>query len=145
VVTEHPPLSGDAASEHLVAVLTLWGVAGGFGLAMILSGFHGGDAVLGLAGFAVIIAGFVAHVLVNNAWRTRFSALQTVTGMAGFCVAVLSYVAGWLFGPGYAGPDVQIGLGGFAAIVIAYLIYVFTMFGIGGAFSKLNRRRRRAD
>ena len=140
--TQHPALPEDDASEHLLAVLTLWGVAGAFGLGLILSGFHDASIELGLLGFGCIIAGFVAHVLVNHEYRTRFSQRQIVAGLSLFCVAVLSFVASWLADPGFGTAGIAIGLGGFAALVLMFLVYIVSMHGVRGAFSMFHRRRR---
>ena len=138
-----PALTGEKATEHLLAVVTLWAVSGAFGLALILSGFRDSAIVLGLLGFACIIAGFVAHVIVNSVFETRFSQLQVVAGMSGFCVAVLSFMASWLLDPQFGVAGITIGLGGFAGVILAFLVYLVAMHGMRGAFSMFHRRRAR--
>lgn len=136
-------MTGEKATEHLLAVVTLWGVAGAFGLGLILSGFHDGSVAVGLLGFAVVIAGFVAHTIVNSVYATRFSPLQIVAGMVLFCVGVLSFLASWLLDPQFGPAGVAIGLGGFAAVIVAFIAYVVSAHGLGGAFSLFHRRRAR--
>lgn len=123
------------ATERRLAVVTSWSMFGSFALALILSGFSAGSLVWGLAGFAVVLSGLVAHVLINSVYRTDFTAGEIVLGFIVFGIAVLSFLIAWLFDPAFGRANVIIGLAGFAAIVAAFLAYVVIRFGLRGAFS----------
>lgn len=138
-----PAMTDEKATEHLLAVVTLWGGFGAFSFALVLSGFHDSDVVMGLLGFAAVIAGFVGHVIVNSVYGRAFSQLQVAFGMGTFCVAVLCFMAAWLATPGFGVAGIAIGLGGFAAMVAAFLIYLVSKHGMRGAFSMFHRKRRR--
>jgi hypothetical protein len=130
-----------AETERTLAVVTNWGLFGGFGLCFVLSGFANEAVAVGLIGFAAFVAGFAAHVIINRWFSSGFSDVEIVVGFIVFCVSVLCFLAAWVFGRQFGHAGVVIGLSGFAAVIGCFLVYVVATYGIGGASSMFHRRR----
>jgi hypothetical protein len=130
-------------AERLLAVVTLWGFFGAFGIGLVLTGFHQDHVPLGLLGFACFVAAFVAHVIVNHVFDARFSSLQVVVALLVFCLAAPCFLPSWLLDPHFDTAGVIIGVAGFAAVVASFLIYLVSMYGLRGAFSMFHRMRPR--
>ena len=70
-----------ASLERRLAVMTHWGLAGSFGMAFLLSGFNASDWTCGLLGYALLIGGFVGHVLINHYFDSGFNAGEVALGL----------------------------------------------------------------
>jgi hypothetical protein len=121
--------------ERRLAVVTSWSLFGGFGLALIQSGMAHAAIPIGLAGCALLVAGFVAQVIVNAVYGGGFTAGEVAFGFAVFGVAVVGFVASWILDPAYGAAQVTIGLTGIAAMIVAFLVYLVTRYGLKGSFS----------
>ncbi|MBX6321361.1 MAG: hypothetical protein IRY94_06000 [Rhodospirillaceae bacterium] len=130
-------------AERRLAVVTSWAVSGGFGLACILTGFRDAQEVPGLIGFAVVIAGLVAHVIINRVFGTGFTNGEIVLGFIIFGVALLVFMAAWIADPAFGEARVVIGLAGFAAIIACFIAYIVTKHGLKGSFSMFHLMRDR--
>jgi len=129
--------------ERRLATTTLWGLFGSFALSFILTGFGNGSPVWGLAGFALLVAGLVAHVIINQFYRTSFSSGETVLGFLVFGVALLIFLSAWIFDRSFGETNGLIGLAGFAAIIAFFVAYLVIKFGLRGAFSMFHQLGRR--
>jgi hypothetical protein len=129
--------------ERRLAVTTVWGLFGSFALCSVLSGFSEGNLVWGLVGFAVLVAGLVAHVIINWRYRTGFSSGETVLGFLVFGIALLVFLWTWIFDRNFGETNGLIGLAGFGAIIACFVAYVVIKFGLRGAFSMFHQLRRR--
>ncbi len=127
------------AQEHRLAVMTVWAFFGAFGICLILSGFTEDSPLAGLGGFAMIIAGFIAHVIANRVYATGFTQPQIALGLGGFAVGALCYIASVLFNPGFGEADVGIGLLGFTALASAFVIYIIVNYGVRGSYQMVYR------
>jgi len=123
------------ATERSLAIVTNWGVFGSFALGFAMSGFVGGQVAAGLVGFALVVAGFAAHVIINQLFGTGFSRGEIVVGFMAFGVALLSFIAAWLFDPHFGAAGVTVGLVGFGAIIVSFMVYLVTKYGLKGSFS----------
>ncbi len=130
-------------TERRLAVVTSWAVFGTFGLACILTGFSAAQVVPGLIGFAVVIAGLVAHVIINRVFGTGFTNGEIVLGFITFGVALLAFMAAWVSDPAFGEARVIIGLAGFAAIIACFIAYIVTKHGLRGSFSMFHLVRNR--
>lgn len=129
-------------NEHHLAVMTSWGLFGTFGPAFIASGFSHASMVSGLLGFAILVAGFVAHVVINAIYRTDFSRGEAALAFVLFAVSALAFVIAWIAVPDFGTARAVTGLGGFAAIFATFVFYMVTRFGMRGSFEMFDEIRR---
>ncbi len=129
-------------TERRLAVIANWGLFGAFGLGLIQSGIGSGAVVVGLVGFALILVGFVSQVIINRFYGDGFTTGEVALGFIAFGIAVLGFVASWIFDPTFGTTDIVIGLSGFAAIIIAFIVYLVTKYGLKGSFSMFHQMGR---
>ena len=128
-------------SERQLAVITSWGLFGSFAFCFVLSGFARADMLLGLAGFALFVAAFVTHVIVNWIFATDFSSGEAALGFVVFVIAALGFIASWLFDPHFTPVNLATGLIGFGALVASVVFYLFTKYGMRGSFTLFDHIR----
>jgi hypothetical protein len=128
-------------TERRLAVITNWGFVGSFGLCLIMSGFNDSQLALGLVGFAVLIAGFVSHLIIGNLFGAIFNGGEVIVGFILFGIGLLAFTATWILDPRFDSADVTIGLAGFAGIIACFIVYVVTRFGLKGSFSMFHQLR----
>jgi hypothetical protein len=133
------PLNANDAQEHRLAVMTSWAFFGSFGVCLILSGFAEESPIAGLSGFATLIVGFIAHVIINSIFRADFTQPQIALGLGSFTVGVLCYIASLLFNPGFGEIDVATGLVGFSALAATFVIYIVINYGVLGSYQMVYR------
>lgn len=86
-------MAGDESVESRIAVLTNWGFLGAFGVGFVLSGFRSDSYLLGLLGFALLAAAFVAHLIIN-----RIYAIEFAEGEIAAAFAIFGLAFAWLRG-----------------------------------------------
>ena len=105
-------------------------------------GFNAGGWPFITAGFAVLIAAFAGHVIVNVALGTRFTSKEVALGLVVYCAGLLAAGLATLLFPvfrsHYALP-VSLGFLGTAAAVIFTMIL---WLGLRGAFNSFDVIRR---
>lgn len=89
------------------------------------------------AGFAVIHAAFVGHIIANAVLGTGFTAGETALGLAAFAAALVALLVSALFGQTEARLFLPVGLG-LASLVVAVVLYLVIAFGPRGAFGKFD-------
>lgn len=130
-------LSEDEASEQLdrhALVLAVWLPAGFVALGLLLYGFSAGGAWWVAAGFAALLAGFAAHVIVNAGLGTSFTPREAGLGMALYATGLVALVLAVLLGDGFAARFFLPVAGGMIALLLAVLFYMLTRFGTRDAF-----------
>jgi len=105
-------------------------------------GFGAGDWPFISAGFAVLIAAFAGHVIINVTLGTRFTVREVAFGLVVYCAGAIVFGFAMLLSPNfrsdYALP-VSLGLlGTAAAIVITMILWL----GLRGAFESFDVIRR---
>ena len=110
--------------------MTSWGLLGSFGLCFAI------------AGFALIAAGYGAHVLINHIYGAGFSKGETALGLGLFTLAALGFVASWILLPGFGWPRIAIGLIGFSALIACFVSYMFARHGVRGSFEMFDELRK---
>ena len=120
--------------ERDLLVFAIWSVSGVAGLAFLIEGFANDSYYIALVGIAIVVAGFIAHMIVNAVLRTSFGAGETVLGIGVFGILALSFIAGWARGA-LSEQDYWSGLTFFAVIGTGLPIYLATRHGMRGAFS----------
>ena len=129
-------------NEHHLAVMTNWALFGTFGPAFVITGFNGPSLAAGLFGFAILIGGFAAHIVVNVIYRTDFSKGQAALAFVLFALGALAFAVSWIAVPGFGIARATIGLGGFTAIFAAFVFYMFARHGVRGSFEMFDEIRK---
>lgn len=127
--------------ERRLAVMTNWGFFGSFGLCFALTGFRHGDALAGLAGFALLAAAFGAHVIINQIWRTKFTKGEVALGFVVYALSLTSFVVSWIALPEFGGANIAIGLLGFGLLLGAFLFYMIANHGVRGSIDMIDAIR----
>ena len=70
-----------------------------------------------------------------------FSKGEVALGLTIFGISVLAFVGSWLFDPSFNRMDSLIGLAGFGSIVIGFIVYLVTKFGLKESYSMIRRTR----
>lgn len=129
------------ATEKRLAVATSWALFAPFGLCFVLSGFAlpRWEEILG--GFALFVAGFISHVIINAVFQTGFTQGEVITGFVAFGVGLSCFIVSTLAGIGLSRPEIGSGIAGFAALILCFIVYMVTKFGLKGAFSQFHLKR----
>jgi hypothetical protein len=131
----------DALDRHAL-VMAVW-------LPLVLVAavaFHYGFAAGGWpfisAGFAVLIAAFVGHVIVHVILATRFTPREVALGLVIYCTSLLSFGFAMLLSSGFQSLyvlPVSVGLLCMAAVIVITMIL---WLGLRGAFESFDVIRR---
>lgn len=131
----------DADSEHRLAVLTSWAIFGSFSLGITLSGFRADQLLIICAGYLLLVAGFVSHIVINRIYRMDFRSGEIATAIAAFGVAVLSFMASWALDSGFSQTAVLGAVIGGVVVIGCFVAYLATRYGMKGAFSMFHTHR----
>jgi len=123
--------------ERGIVVFCDWAVFGFIGLGFLLEGGARDSFPIGLIGVAGIAAGFAGHIIINSVFGQSFTFGETALGLALFAISVLGVFAGWLEGA-MSLTDFHIGLSLLAVLVVGFLVYVVTRYGVRGAFHRFD-------
>ena len=105
-------------------------------------GFGAGDWPFISAGFAVLIAAFAGHVIINVTLGSRFTVREVAFGLVVYCAGVIVFRFAMLLSPIFRSEfalPVSLGLLGTAAAIIATMIL---WLGLRGAFESFDVIRR---
>ena len=130
----------DRLDRHAL-VLAVWLPAGFVALGLLHYGFGAGGAWWVVAGFAAVLAGFVAHVVVNAVLGSSFTARETGLGMVLFATGLVALVLAVLMGDGFATRFFLPVAGGMIGLLLAAVFYLLTRFGTRAAFDKFDSIR----
>ena len=138
-----------AGLDRHALVLAAWLPAGFVALSLFRYGFGAGGAWWLAGGFAAILAGFVAHIVINAVLATNFSPREVALALVLFLAAALAFVLATLIVAGFAGRHflpVTLGMAALATVVIFYMV---ARHGTRGAFDAFdiirNNNPRRAS
>lgn len=132
-------MSKPAMVERDLLVFSIWAVLGFGGLALVLEGFSRDSYFVSLAGTIAIVAGFVAHIVVNAIFSTGFRPGEAALGISAFGALALAFIGGWAVG-GLSPADYWSGLTLFAMLAFGLPAYLSTRYGLRGAFSRFHVR-----
>ncbi len=124
-------------TERQLLVFATWCVCGFAGFAFLLEGFSRDAYLISLIGIAFVVAGFVAHIVINAIFGTGFSQGETALGIGSFGVVVAAFAGGWIAGE-YGQSDIWSGLTLIVIISVGLLAYLSTRYGMRGAFSQFH-------
>ncbi len=124
--------------ERRLAVVTNWGFFASFGMGFVLSGFSGASWSMGLLGYALLVAGFIGHLIINQVFETGFSSGEVALGLVAFGISALSFIGSWLFDPGFGSVNLGIGLAGFGAMAACLVGYLIVRYGMRGSYQVIH-------
>ena len=130
-------MEADKTNERAVLVFCNWLVFGLIGLGFLLEGGARENVLIGMIGIIGIIAGFVVHIIINHISSTGFTLGEVALGLVLFALGAVKFILSWIIG---AMPLVafRIGLLLLAVLVVGFLVYVATSYGVAGAFRKFD-------
>ncbi len=130
------------ATHRRLAVASSWALLGPFALCLVLSGFTLPLPWAILGGFALLVAAFISHLVINAVFHSGFTTGEIVAGFVAFGIGLIAFIASVLAGPPMAAAQFAAAIAGFAALVLCFLAYLITKFGLKGAFSRFHMRSR---
>ena len=133
--------SGAEASDRLdrhALVLAVWLPAGFAALALLHHGFGPGGPWWVAAGFAAVLAGFSAHVIVNAGLGTTFTQREAGLGIVVYATGIVAIVLAVLLADGFAARFLLPVAGGMIALLLAALFYMLTRFGSRDTFDRFD-------
>ena len=92
------PTPTDRFHRHAL-VMAVWIPVGFVAVALLHLGLRGGGAWWIAGGFALLLAGFVGHIIINAVTGLHFTPGETALGAVGYALALLALVLGWLLNP----------------------------------------------
>jgi hypothetical protein len=137
---DDPPV---AIVEKRLAVVTNWSLFASFGMCFILSGFNGPSWGMGLLGYALLVLGFVGHLIINHVFETGFSAGEVALGLVLFGISALSFIASALFSARFGPENLGLGLAGLGALASCLVFYLVIRYGMRGTWVLIHTLRHR--
>ena len=132
------PTPTDRFHRHAL-VMAVWIPVGFVAVALLHLGLRGGGAWWIAGGFALLLAGFVGHIIINAVTGLHFTPGETALGAVGYALALLALVLGWLLNPEGIADGVFLAFGtGLAALLAAVITYLLIAFGPRGAFARFD-------
>lgn len=132
------PQSPDDALDRHALVSAVWLPAGIVALGLFHHGFAGGGPWWVVAGFAALLAGYAAHVLVNAALSAPFTRYEVALALVVYAATGLALVLAVLFQPGFAASFFLAVAGGMAGLAAAVVFYMVTTLGARAAFGQFD-------
>lgn len=129
-------------TERKLVVTTSWGFFGSFGVCLICSGFNAASLPAGLSGFALMVAGFVSHVIINHVFRIGFTEGEVAFGLGAYAVALLIFAVSWVLLPHFGFVEIVIGISGFTALSACFVFYMVASHGVRGSIEMLDEIRK---
>ncbi len=127
----------DALDRHAL-VIAIWAPLVLIAAAAFHYGFAAGGWPFISGGFAVLIAAFVGHVIINVILGTRFTPGEVALGLVIYCTSVLAFGFATLLSPGFQSLymlPVSVGLLCIAAVTVITMIL---WLGLRGAFDSFD-------
>ena len=128
------PDSALAALDRHALIMTLWLPAALVAAALMHFGLGAGGTAAMTSAFAVILAAFVGHVIVNTVTGTAFTARELALGMVLYLAALLAFGLSALVDPVLWDGRLWAVNGGFLALFFAAIFYLVTARGVRNAF-----------
>lgn len=123
-----------AALDRHALVITLWLPAALVAAALMHFGRGAGGIAATVSAFAVILAAFVGHVIVNTITSTAFTVRELALGLVLYLAALLAFGLSALVDPARWDGRLWAVSGGFLALFVAAIFYLVTARGVRNAF-----------
>ncbi len=123
--------------ERNILVFAVWAVLGFLGLGIFLEGMARDLWSLSALGIALIVAAFIAHIVINGIFNTGFTPGETALGIGAYGFLGLVFVLG-VASDGMTIADFYSGLTLFGVLAAGFLAYLLTRHGLCNAFSQFH-------
>mgnify|MGYP001365210064 CR=1 FL=1 len=127
----------NSSIERSLLVFAIWIAVGSLGILFIRHGFQTDSFIISLIGVACLIVAFVAHIILNAIYKSGFTRGETALGLTAYGFLALVFVVSSISG-GLSRSDYHGGLALFAALVVGFVVYLVTRYGLRGSFSKFH-------
>lgn len=128
-------LDPNAVLDRHALVMAVW-LALGLAAAMLLHlGLGTGGWAAVAAGFALLLAAFVGHVIVNAVYRTTFTRRELALGLVVYGVALVTLCLAALLVPGFRDQSFLPLFLGLVAFGVCVVFYMITHFGVRGVYT----------
>lgn len=119
-------------------VLSLWIAFGFLAVICIHLGLSKNNWIFSCTGFLILIAGFMAHIIVNAIAGTGFHFLEAVFGLFVFSMGIVLFLLSLLMGVEYSAENFIAICTGLMLIFISISFYMITRGGVHKAFEHFN-------
>jgi hypothetical protein len=130
-----------ALDRHALTT-TIWLCCGFVAAACFSYGFGAGGVLFVACGFTVILAGFIAHIIVNAVHDAYFTSRELALGLIAYAVALVSFGLALLLSQDFARRQflpVSLGL---IIVPATVLFYMIVHFGVRRTFESFDVIRR---
>lgn len=132
-------MTSNATPQHLIEkhalVLSFWLAFGFAGLLLIQMGFRNSDALVTLLGFAVLVAGFIAHILVNAFYAVEFTRREAALGLVLYSLGLLAFLAFSVFSDAVSRINFITGTIGLFTLFAAVVAFMIIRYGLRKSFN----------
>jgi hypothetical protein len=123
--------------ERGIIVFCNWAVFGLVGLGFLLEGGARDVYLIGLVGVVGIISGLAGHIIINRVYGQGFSFNETALGLGMFATLLIIFIVSWAFAA-LSRTVIELGLTLLATLVMGFVVYVSTRYGLRGAFNRFD-------
>ncbi len=128
----------DRLDRHALA-MAIWTPSALVVATLLHKGLSNGGGWWIFAGFAMIIAAFVVHVIANALLGTGFTTGERALGTFAFAASLLSLLLTVLVGPSELGARIFLPVGlGLMSLVVAVVVYLVIAYGARAAFERFD-------
>lgn len=123
----------DALDRHAL-VMAIWLPLGFVAVTLFARGWSVVDPWLVAGGFAVVLAGFVGHVIINAVYQSLFTPRELGLGLVIYAVSLIAWLLALPFGSATASAlFAPLGIG-YITVLLVVVFYLITHFGVRRAF-----------
>lgn len=127
------PTKTQALDRHAL-VMTLWLSCGLMAITLFHYGIGGGGALFILAGFGMILLGFIGHIIVNAALGSHFTVREKVFGLVLYGAGAVAFGFATLLAPDFREHAFVPASAGFLLIFASIVFYMIAHFGLRRSF-----------
>lgn len=126
------------ALDRHALVMVIWLSCGFVAAPLFKFGFGAGGWPFVAAAFAVIVAGFIGHIIVNAVTDTLFTTKEVALGLVFYVVALVAFGLTVLLSPDFRDTQFLSVSLGLIAIPLVVIVYMITHFGVRRAFESFD-------
>ena len=127
-------LTKTQALDRHALVMTVWLSCGLMAITLFHYGTGTGGALFILAGFAMILLGFIGHIIVNAALGSHFTVREKVLGLALYGASAVAFGLATLLSPDFRANAFVPTSAGFLLIFASIVFYMIVQFGLRRSF-----------